>query len=122
MRDLNNLISSSLLKAENAMLRYNGRVKKEILNFCEKNNLDAESIISNNNKPNKCLNCGMQSKLKDFVDGCSYCGTYYNIDYTNKDLGSKYHYDRVLRNSSYRIITGIVDLIISMILCFFFKG
>ena len=51
------------------------------------------------NKKYKCLNCGMQSKLKDFVDGCSYCGTYYNIDYTNKDLGSKYHYDRVLRNN-----------------------
>jgi hypothetical protein len=32
MRDLNNLISSSLLKAENAMLRYNGRVKKLVLN------------------------------------------------------------------------------------------
>ena len=72
------------------------------------------------NKEYKCPNCGMQSKLKDFVDGCPYCRTYYNIDYTDKDLGSKYHYDRVLRNNSYRIITGIVDLIISMILCFFF--
>ena len=59
-------------------------------------------------------------KLKDFIDGCPYCRTYYNIDYTNKDLGSKYHYDRVLKNSSYRIITGVVDLIISLILCFFF--
>ena len=68
----------------------------------------------------KCPNCGMESKLKEFVDGCPYCGTYYNIDYTDKDLGSKYHYDRVLRNNSYRIITGVVDLIISMILCFFF--
>ena len=67
-----------------------------------------------------CPNCGMQSKLKDFIDGCPYCRTYYNIDYTDKDLGSKYHYDRVLRNNSYRIITGIVDLIISIIVCFFF--
>ena len=72
------------------------------------------------NKEYKCPNCGMQSKLKDFVDGCPYCRTYYNIDYTDKDLGSKYHYDRVLRNNSYRIITGVVDLIISTILCFFF--
>ena len=72
------------------------------------------------NKEYVCPNCGMQSKLKNFIDGCPYCRTYYNIDYTDKDLGSKYHYDRVLRNSSYRIITGIVDLIISMILCFFF--
>lgn len=72
------------------------------------------------NKEYKCPNCGMQSKLKDFIDGCPYCRTYYNIDYTDKDLGSKYHYDRVLRNNSYRVITGVVDLIISMILCFFF--
>ena len=32
MRDLNNLISQSLLQAENAMLRNNGRVKKLVLN------------------------------------------------------------------------------------------
>ena len=37
----------------------------------------------------ECKNCGMSSKLKDFVDGCPYCGTYYNIDYTDKDLGGK---------------------------------
>lgn len=72
------------------------------------------------NKEYTCPNCGMKSKIKNFVDGCPYCRTYYNIDYTDKDLGSKYHYDRVLRNNSYRIITGVVDLIISMILCFFF--
>ncbi|MBE6159948.1 MAG: hypothetical protein E7157_02750 [Lactobacillales bacterium] len=68
----------------------------------------------------KCINCGMESKLEDFVDGCPYCKTKYNIDYTDKDLGSKYHYDRVLKNNSYRIITGIVDLIISIILSFIF--
>ncbi len=72
------------------------------------------------NKKYKCPNCGMQSKLTDFVDGCPYCNTYYNIDYTDKDLGSKYHYDQVLRNNSYRIITGIIDLIISIILSFIF--
>lgn len=72
------------------------------------------------NKDHKCINCGMESKLKDFTDGCPYCKTYYNVDYTNKDLGSKYHYDRVLKNSSYRIITGILDLIISLILSFIF--
>lgn len=71
-------------------------------------------------KDYKCLNCGMKSKMKDFIDGCPYCGTYYNIDYTDKDLGSKYHYDRVLKNNTYRIITGIIDLIISFILCFIF--
>lgn len=71
----------------------------------------------------KCPNCGMESKLKDFIDGCPYCGTYYNIDYTDKDMGSKYHYDRVLRNTTYRLVTAVVDIIICLILAFFFiKG
>ncbi len=72
------------------------------------------------NKDYKCPNCGMNSKLKDFIDGCPYCKTYYNIDYSDKDLGSKYHYDRVLRSNTYRIITGIIDLIISLILSYIF--
>ena len=72
------------------------------------------------NKNYKCQNCGMESKIKDFIDGCPYCRTYYNIDYTEKDLGSKYHYDRVLRSNTYRLITGIITLIISMILSFLF--
>jgi len=80
------------------------------------------SYIINNKieEEHTCVNCGMTSKLKEFIDGCPYCKTHYNIDYTNKDLGSKYYYDRVLKSNTYRIITGIVDLIISLILSFFF--
>ena len=61
------------------------------------------TYISKNleNKEYSCPNCGMTSNLKDFLDGCPYCKTYYNIDYTDKDLGSKYHYDRVLKNNIY---------------------
>lgn len=72
------------------------------------------------NKDYTCPNCGMHSKLKDFIDGCPYCQTYYNIDYTKKDLGSKYHYDQVLRSNTYKIVTGIVDVIISLILSYIF--
>lgn len=72
------------------------------------------------NKDYTCPNCGINSKLKNFVDGCPYCNTYYNIDYINKDLGSKYHYDRVLSSNKYRIITGIFDLIISIILSYLY--
>lgn len=67
-----------------------------------------------------CINCGMNSKLKDFIDGCPYCNTYYNIDYTDKDLGGKYYYDLVLKSNKYRKITGIIDLIVSIILSFIF--
>ena len=35
-----------------------------------------------------CPNCGMTSELKNFVDGCPYCKTYYNIavSYTHLTL------------------------------------
>ena len=72
-------------------------------------------------KDYKCPNCGMNGKIKDFISGCPYCRTTYNIDYTNKDLGSKYHYDLVLKSNLYRVITGIIDLIISIILSFIFE-
>ena len=72
------------------------------------------------NKDYKCPNCGMSGKLHDFLDGCPYCKTYYNIDYTDKELGSKYHYDRVLRNTKYRIFTGIIDIIISLFLTYLY--
>ena len=67
-----------------------------------------------------CPNCGMRSKLKEFIDGCPYCGTYYNIDYTDKDMGGKYHYDRVLRSTTYRLVTAVVDIIISLLLAYLF--
>ena len=69
---------------------------------------------------NTCPNCGNTSKLKNFLDGCPYCGTYYNVDYTDKELGNKYHYDRVLKNGIYRVVTAIVDLIISLLIALLF--
>lgn len=68
----------------------------------------------------KCVNCGMSSDLNTFIDGCPYCGTNYNLEYNQKDLGSKYHYDLVLKSNLYRMITGIVDLIISILLAFLY--
>ena len=70
--------------------------------------------------PHKCDNCGMEGKLKDFIKCCPYCRTDYNIDYSDKDLGSKHHYDRVLKSNTYRIITAVIDLIISTIIMFFY--
>lgn len=75
---------------------------------------------SNLNGEHKCPNCGMKGLVRDFLEGCPYCRTTYNIDYTDKELGNKYHYDQVLRNKTYRLITGIVDLVISIILSFIF--
>lgn len=80
------------------------------------------TFISQNQEKEECTcpNCGMHAKLKEFIDGCPYCRTYYNIDYTNKNLGGKYHYDRVLRSTQYRLITAVIDIIISLIISFIF--
>lgn len=75
---------------------------------------------SEENKDHKCPNCGMRGKVKDFIDGCPYCGTYYNVEYNDKDLGHKYHYDKVLKSNKYRIITLLVDLLVSFCIIFFF--
>lgn len=67
-----------------------------------------------------CPNCSATYKISDNNYNCPYCGTYYNIDYTDKELGNKYHYDRVLRSNKYRVITGIVDIVFSLIISFIF--
>ena len=72
------------------------------------------------NKDYQCPNCGMKGKIKNFIDGCPYCQTYYNIDYVDKDLGSKYHYDQILRKPTYRMITAIVDFIVCLFLSYLF--
>ena len=72
------------------------------------------------NKNYKCPNCGMSGKVKDFINGCPYCGTSYNIDYKDKELGNKNTYDSVLKSNTYRIITLVIDIIISMILSYLF--
>ena len=79
------------------------------------------TFISNDlNKEHVCPNCSAVFKCSDNNYSCPYCGTYYNIDYIDKDLGGKYHYDRVLRSNKYRIITWIVDIIICLILTYIF--
>ncbi len=72
------------------------------------------------NQPFTCRNCGATYLLKDFVDGCPYCKTHYNLDYTDKELGNKYHYDRVLKKKSYRFFTAIFDFLVSFVICFLF--
>lgn len=72
------------------------------------------------NQEYTCPNCGMHSKLNSFIDGCPYCRTHYNLDYTDKDLGGKYHYDRILKSTRYRTITAIIDVIFSVICSYIF--
>lgn len=70
----------------------------------------------NEKKEIKCSNCGAISSVDNNDDHCSYCGTSFNIEYNNKELGSKYFYDLVIKDKSYIIKTFILDLIVSFII------
>ena len=67
-----------------------------------------------------CANCGFSGVVSDFINGCPYCGSPCNVEYTDRDPGSKYHYDYVVRKPLYRIITAVVDVIVSLFLAFVF--
>ena len=63
-----------------------------------------------------CKNCGMKGKVKEFENECPYCGTNYNIDYENKELGSKNYYDYVIKDKSYILKTYIIDFLVSLLI------
>lgn len=62
-----------------------------------------------------CKNCGVKKEAKDFIDGCPYCHTYYNVDYDNKELSNKKYYDLIIKDKSYIIKTYILDIVLSLL-------
>lgn len=67
-----------------------------------------------------CKNCSYHAPSREFIDGCPYCGTHYNIDYDEKNLGNKNTYDYKYKSRKYIFITLIIDLVICMTLsCFY---
>lgn len=97
----------------------NGILMKKLFNFDPR--IEYTFISSQNeNSMNTCPNCGYTDKVSNFLNGCPYCGTNYNIDYTDKDLGSKYHYDMAVNSNNYIKITLLVDIVISLIIFFLY--
>lgn len=66
-----------------------------------------------------CNNCGMTSTLEEFNDACPYCHSAFNVDYENKELGSKHYFDWVVKNKSYIIKTYILDFLVSLVITAF---
>ncbi len=60
-----------------------------------------------------CPNCGYKGSTQEMENGCPACGTDYNLEYADKELGAKYHMDQIVNGWSYRIVTGLIDLAIS---------
>ena len=139
LKDLGLNIKTKYIVGNNILERnsdnsYNDEIKKGIR--CEKLYYKGNILLHNENtfdsrieytylfgkkeEKHRCSNCGYEGKLEEYSNGCPYCRTFYNIDYIDKDLGSKYYYDRVIKSNTYRIITGIIDLFISLLLSFIF--
>lgn len=66
----------------------------------------------------KCPNCGADIDAHSHC--CPYCGSTYNMDYTTKDLGTKYHTDLVMNSNTYKYITLAVDIIFSFIISYIY--
>ena len=74
----------------------------------------------NHDQQISCINCGMTGKIEDFYHGCPYCHTTYNMDYDNKELGSKHYFDLTIKDKSYVIKTYMIDFIVSILITSFF--
>lgn len=72
-------------------------------------------VFNHKGEEHKCPNCGSVGTLDEFVEGCSYCGTYYNVDYDSRELGSKHYYDLTVKGNGYIIKTLIKDIIVSFV-------
>ena len=79
---------------------YNGRIKKEIEQYCLENNLNAETIIANNSKkPNICLQCGKEIIGKDrFVK--KFCNSSCAASYNNKGRKHTNKSKRIVKKSN----------------------
>lgn len=88
--------------------QYDSRVQYKFVT-----DMDAESDVV-------CPNCGYHGKGEAFVEGCPYCKTFYNMDYQDKSLGSKYYYDYVMKGEHYIRTTFLVDLVFSILVMFLY--
>ena len=60
-----------------------------------------------------CPNCGWTATVADFVEGCPYCGTCYNVEYTARRQGGKFHADKNMKDI--RLYLGV--LIAALAVC-----
>ena len=61
-----------------------------------------------------CKNCGMTSTEEN--DECPYCHTNFNMDYDQKELGSKHYFDLTVKNKSYITKTFIISFLVSLVI------
>ena len=96
---------------------YNGRVKKEVIKFCELNNLNPELIIEENSKkPNKCLFCGKEIDGKNRFTR-KFCNSSCAASFNNKgrkhteETKEKIQYSLLKKNNENVIVPNLKELI-----------
>ena len=67
-----------------------------------------------------CPNCGAEYDPAESGGGCPYCGSFWNLNYSHKNLGSKDTYDRTMHHRYYLKTALILDLLVSFPLAFLF--
>ena len=73
----------------------------------------------------QCPNCGATGEPAGFQSGCPYCGSYYNLEYARKDLGSRRHTDYVVAEKPVRFTTVLLCfgpvLLVSLLVFYLFS-
>ena len=97
----------------------NNKLKKKIYGFdprIEYSFINSQQIGTDYT----CPNCGMTARIDETLERCPYCDAYFNLDYKNKNKGSKITYDLVLHNRKYIIISLILSLIGAFVVSFLY--
>lgn len=67
-----------------------------------------------------CPNCRMITHISEKIESCPFCGSHLNLDYKNKNMGSKTTYDLAIVNKKYIIYALITAIVIATIISFVF--
>ena len=112
----NDNVSSAVLVEK--IYYVNGRPVKKITGFDPRMQY-TYLAASPEQKEVHCPNCGYVGSGKEMAEGCPACGATFNVEYSDKELGAKYHFDQIVNGKGYKVKTLLVDMLVSFFLSFF---
>ncbi|MCR4653409.1 MAG: zinc-ribbon domain-containing protein [Eubacterium sp.] len=112
----NDNVSSAVLVEK--IYYVNGRPVKKITGFDPRMQY-TYLAASPEQKEVHCPNCGYVGNGKEMAEGCPACGATFNVEYSDKELGAKYHFDQIVNGKGYKVKTLLVDMLVSFFLSFF---
>lgn len=61
-----------------------------------------------------CPNCGREGTVADFTEGCPFCDTHYNVEYTARQAGGKFHGDANIRDIRFYVLALLLALAVCL--------